>query len=49
LYARGTSGKPTASTDFTGIIQIDGYAAYKKVAGGDGATVTIAHCWAHLI
>ena len=34
--------------DFTGIIQTDGYAAYKKVAGGDGATVTIAHCWAHL-
>ena len=56
-YAPGRGAVYAAALlkDFTGIIQTDGYAAYKKVAGGKpalakagGATITIAHCWAHL-
>lgn len=36
---------------FTGILQVDGYAAYGQLAkakAGANATVTLAGCWAHL-
>jgi len=45
---RGTEHAAGLLRDFTGIIQTDAYIAYKKVANGDGAAMTIAYCWAHL-
>jgi transposase len=34
---------------YRGVVQCDGYAAYKKVAAeAPGATITLAFCWAHL-
>ena len=34
---------------YRGIVQCDGYAAYKTVAGGiGGEDITLAFCWAHL-
>ncbi len=48
-YAPGRGADHAASLlrGFTGIIQTDGYIAYKNVAGRAGAAVTVAHCWAH--
>jgi transposase len=47
-YTPGRSAEhaQTVLGGFSGIIQTDGYAAYKKVAGT--SDLTIAHCWAHL-
>jgi transposase len=33
---------------FSGILQCDGYAAYRAFANGRGQTVTLAGCWAHV-
>jgi transposase len=34
---------------YRGILQCDGYAAYKTIAGAaDGEVITLAFCWAHL-
>ena len=33
---------------FTGIVQCDGYAAYRAFANGRGQTITLAGCWAHV-
>jgi hypothetical protein len=35
---------------FSGILQVDGYAAYKKLAAPTrpGGPVTLAYCWSHL-
>ena len=35
---------------FNGILQVDGYSAYKKLAAQyrPGGPVTIAYCWSHL-
>jgi len=35
---------------FKGILQVDGYAGYNRLAGKDhkGAPVTLAYCWAHV-
>ena len=35
---------------FTGILQVDGYAVYKKLAAPTrpGGPVTLAYCWSHL-
>ena len=48
-YAPGRGAEHAASLlkDFTGIIQTDGYIAYKTLANRGDASVTIAHCWAH--
>jgi hypothetical protein len=43
---RGAEHAGAVLDGFSGIIQTDGYAAYKKVAGA--SALTIAHCWAHL-
>ena len=34
---------------FTGVLQVDGYSAYKTLAGRRpvDAPLTLAHCWAH--
>jgi transposase len=35
--------------DYRGIVQCDGYAAYKTIAAaGPGEAITLAFCWAHL-
>ena len=50
---RGSEHASALLKDFRGILQTDGYVAYKKVTGsaggGDttGEGVTLAHCWAH--
>src|SRR5512144_737117 len=53
---RGSEHASALLKDFRGILQSDGYVAYKSVAGstggvGDDASqgtgVTLAHCWAH--
>src|SRR5438876_5196201 len=33
---------------YRGIVQCDGYAAYKKIAAAPGAAITLAFCWTHL-
>jgi transposase len=33
---------------YRGIVQCDGYAAYKTIANTRDATITLAFCWAHL-
>jgi transposase len=33
---------------YRGIMQCDGYAAYKKIAAAPGEAITLAFCWAHL-
>jgi len=50
-HRRGSVRAPRR--DFRGILQTDGYVAYKTVAGpagggdGTGEGVTLVHCWAH--
>jgi transposase len=34
--------------DFTGTVQCDGYAAYRRFAHGRGQTIELAGCWAHV-
>jgi transposase len=49
-YAPGRGSEHAAALlkGFRGILQTDGYVAYKSVAGKTGVTgVTLAHCWAH--
>jgi transposase len=46
---RGTPHALALLKDFSGILQVDGYAAYKALAGPnrkDGA-ITLAQCWTH--
>src|SRR5205814_9698250 len=33
---------------YRGIVQCDGYAAYKTIAAAPGDAITLAFCWAHL-
>jgi hypothetical protein len=51
-YAPGRGGKHAARLleGFTGILQVDGYAAYKKLAAParPGGPLTLAYCWSHL-
>ena len=50
---RGTEHAATLLKDFRGILQTDGYVAYKTVASSGDATaatddgIVLAHCWAH--
>jgi transposase len=47
---RGSEHASALLKDFRGILQTDGYVAYKSMAGstgGDGTGVMLAHCWAH--
>ena len=51
-YAPGRGSEHAAALlkDFRGILQTDGYVAYKKVAGSPGVAgegVILAYCWAH--
>jgi transposase len=52
LYApgRGAEHAITPLAGFTGILQVDAYAAYKALAepDRDGGPVTLAHCWSHV-
>ena len=34
--------------DYRGVVQCDGYAAYKTIANADREAITLAFCWAHL-
>lgn len=51
-YAPGRGGEHAAKLldGFNGILQIDGYAVYKRLAapGRQGGPVTLAYCWSHL-
>lgn len=51
-YAPGRGGEHAARLldGFNGILQVDGYAAYKKLAAPtrSGGPVTLAYCWSHL-
>ena len=51
-YAPGRGGAHAARLldGFNGILQVDGYAAYKKLAAPTrpGGPVTLAYCWSHL-
>jgi transposase len=51
-YASGRGGEHAAKllTGFNGILQVDGYAAYKALAAPArvGGPVTLAYCWSHL-
>jgi len=51
-YATGRGGEHAAKLleGFNGILQVDGYAAYKKLAAPArvGGPVTLAYCWSHL-
>ena len=47
---RGSEHASALLKDFRGILQTDGYVAYKKVAGSPGVAgegVILAYCWAH--
>jgi transposase len=44
---RGADHAITLLKDFTGILQTDGYSAYKTLAERGRNAVTLAHCWAH--
>ena len=51
-YAPGRGGEHAIALveGFAGILQVDGYAVYKQLAGkeGLGNAVTLAFCWAHV-
>ena len=51
-YAPGRGGQHAAKLldGFNGVLQVDGYAAYKKLAAPTrpGGPVTLAYCWSHL-
>jgi transposase len=51
-YAPGRGGEHAVRLleGFTGILQVDGYAAYKKLAAParPGGPVMLAYCWSHL-
>jgi transposase len=51
-YAAGRGGEHAAKLldGFNGILQVDGYAVYKKLAAPTrpGGPVTLAYCWSHL-
>jgi transposase len=51
-YAVGRGGEHAVKLleGFNGILQVDGYAVYKKLAapGRVGGPVTLAYCWSHL-
>jgi transposase len=51
-YAPGRGGVHAAKllAGFSGILQVDGYVAYKKLAAPTrpGGPVTLAYCWSHL-
>jgi hypothetical protein len=44
---RGTEAIAGQLTGFSGILQVDGYAAYKALARGQGGAIRLAFCLAH--
>jgi len=44
---RGTDKIASQLADFSGILQVDGYAAYKALARGHGGAIQLAFCLAH--
>jgi hypothetical protein len=51
LYADGRGSEDAAAhlDGFSGVLQVDGYAAYRRLAAPDrpGGPVTLAFCWSH--
>ncbi|MEY9590589.1 transposase [Bradyrhizobium yuanmingense] len=45
--SRGTEAIAGQLTGFSGILQVDGYAAYKALARGHGGAIQLAFCLAH--
>src|ERR1700684_2271109 len=45
--ARGAEEIAGQLTGFSGILQVDGYAAYKALARGHGGAIQLAFCLAH--
>src|SRR3989442_11215233 len=52
LGTRSAEGAATVLGDYRGIVLCDGYAAYRALAkrgsADRAATITLAHCWAHV-
>ena len=50
IYAPGRGAKHVATMleDFTGILQTDGYQAYKTLVRQYNNAIALAHCWAHV-
>lgn len=52
LYAPGRGAEHAIAqlAGFSGVLQVDGYAAYNALADPkrDGGPVTLAHCWSHV-
>ncbi len=48
-YAPGRGAEHAAALlkDFKGVLQTDGYGAYKTLAAERGNAIVLAHCWAH--
>ena len=48
-YAPGRSGKyaETILEDFSGILQVDGYAGYNRLLRRADQSIELAYCWAH--
>ena len=44
---RGTNHALALLKDFSGILQTDGYRAYKTVAEAKRGSIILVHCWAH--
>jgi hypothetical protein len=49
VFADGRGADKIAGqlTGFSGILQVDGYAAYKALARGHGGAIQLAFCLAH--
>ncbi|PIB92588.1 IS66 family transposase [Caulobacter sp. FWC2] len=44
---RGTEHALELLKDFSGVIQVDGYSAYKALAKARGNSILLSHCWTH--
>ena len=42
---RGADNACALLTDFSGVLQTDGYSAYKRLAKTRPNVITLAHCW----
>src|SRR4029077_36327 len=47
FHGRGAEEIAGQLADFSGILQVDGYAAYKALARGHGGAIQLAFCLAH--
>jgi transposase len=48
LTCRGAEHASALLKDFNGVLQTDGYGAYKRLAKDRPNAITLAHCWSHV-